>query len=135
VGDEGKALILASRSGLALVDGLVLREVNSTGVFVVTGRTGHYARAGDSVGVVDLIPLEVPVALLRSLKRVARVKPVIRAVENKHPGIGVVVTGNEIVEGLRRNLAGPIVLEKIKSYDRVPGKLVYSRDDVEEISS
>jgi hypothetical protein len=137
VGDEGKALILASKSGLVLVDGSVLREVNSTGVFVVvTRRTGHYVRAGDLVGVVDLIPLEVPAAFIEELEeRVARVRPVIRVVENKHPRIGVVVTGNEIVEGLRRDLAGPIALEKIKSYDCVPGELVYSRDDVEEISS
>jgi len=135
--EEGKALLVAERSGLVLVNGLVLREVNSTGAFiVVTRRTGYYARKGDLVGVVDLVPLDVPLDFLVELeKRVMEYGPAVNVVENKNPKIAVIVTGNEIVEGLKRDLAGPVVLDKIRSYECTPGRLVYARDSAEEISS
>ncbi len=134
--EEGKALLIAEKSGLLLVNGLVLKEVNSTGVFVVvTRKTGYYARKGDLVGVVDLIPLDVPLDFLVKLeKKVAEYGSAVNVIENKHPKIAVVVTGNEIVDGLKRDLAGPVVLDKIKSYECTPGRLIYARDSVEEIS-
>jgi molybdopterin biosynthesis enzyme len=135
--EEAKALLLAEKSGLLLVRGEALREVNSRGLFVVvTRRTGHYARRGDLIGVVDLIPLYIHRELLNEhVEVLAEYKPVISVIENKHPKIGVVVTGNEIIEGLKRDLAGPVVVEKIKYYECTPGRLEYARDYAEEISN
>jgi hypothetical protein len=134
---EAKALLLAAKSGLLLVKSEALREINSKGVFiVVTRKSGYYARRGDIVGVVDLIPLYIHRELLdEHVEILAKYKPVITINENKQPKIGVVVTGNEIVEGLRKDLASPIVIEKIKRYECIPGDVEYARDSTDEISN
>jgi len=136
LGEEGKALLIAEKSGLLLVNGTVLKEINSTGVFVlVTRKTGSYIRRGDLIGIVDLIPLDVSVEFFEVFERkLVEYRPIIRVIEHKHPKIGVVVTGTEIVEGMRRDLAGPIVLKKISEYECIPGRIEYARDDLEEIS-
>lgn len=134
--EEGKALLIAEKSGLLLVNGVALKEINSTGIFVlVTRKTGSYVKRGDLVGIVDLVPLDVSVKIFEELeKKIAHYKPVIRVIENRHPRIGVIITGTEIVEGLRKDLAGPVVLKKISEYECTPGRLEYARDDIEEIS-
>ena len=135
--EEGKALLIAEKNGLLLVSGVALKEINSTGVFVlVTRRTGSYVRRGDLVGIVDLVPLDISVEIFEELKkRITDHRPIVRVVEHKYPRIGVVITGTEIVEEVRKDLAGPIVLQKISEYECIPGRLEYARDDVEEISS
>jgi len=137
IAEEAKALLIAERSGLLLVNGGVLRELNSTGLFIiVTRKTGFYAREKDLVGVVDLVPLYIHVEVLREIEdKITKHRPVISIVQNKHPRIGVVVTGTEIVEGVRTDLAGPVVYDKIRQYNCTPGRLEYARDNVGEISS
>lgn len=133
--EEGKAALLANAAGLLLVNRDGLREINSDGVFVViTRRSGSYVAKGELVGIVDLVPLEVPEEYMRALEgRLARYLPLITVKPSKQPKVGIVVTGTEIVEGLRPDLASPVVIEKLREYGCVQGALVYARDDPEEI--
>jgi len=134
--EEGKALLYAMVNGLLLVDSERLKKVNSTGVFiVVTRRTGDYVKEGDLVGVVDLVPLTVERSLVEKLVRdIEGEYPVIRVMKSKKPRVAVLVTGTEIVEGLRKDLAAPIVAEKLKRYGCELGVVEYARDDIEEIA-
>lgn len=134
---EGKAYLYASANGLLLVNSRKLREINSTGVFVVvTKRTGSYVKVGDVVGVVDLVPLTVERSVVKELAESAtREGPVIHVVETKRPRVGLLVTGTEIVEKLREDLATPIVKAKLERYDCSLGSVHYARDDLSEIVS
>lgn len=133
--EEGKAFLYAMANGLLLVDSTRLKKINSVGVFVVvTRKTGSYVKTGDLVGVVDLVPLTVERGLVEKLlKDIEGEYPVIRVVKSKKPKIAVLVTGTEIVEGLKKDLAAPIVAEKLKRYDCELGVVEYARDDIGEI--
>lgn len=133
--EEGKAFLYAATNGLLLVDSTRLKKINSVGIFTVaTRRTGSYVKTGDLVGVVDLIPLTVERTLVEKLlKDVEDKHPIIRIAKSKKPKIAVLVTGTEIVEGLKEDLAAPIVAEKLKQYDCELGAVEYARDDIKEI--
>lgn len=134
--EEGKAFLYATVNGLLLVDSERLRKINSTGVFVVvTRKTGNYVKEGDLIGVVDLIPLTVKRSFIETLmKDLEGGYPIIRVIKSKKPKIAVLVTGTEIVEGLKKDLIAPIVAEKLKQYDCELGVIVYARDDIEDIT-
>lgn len=134
--EEGKAFLYAAVNGLLLVDPTRVKKINSMGVFVVvTKKTGSYVKRDDLVGTVDLIPLTVERSLIEKLiKDIEGGYPVIRIAESKKPKIAVLVTGTEIVEGLKKDLATPIVAEKLKQYDCELGVVEYARDDIEEIT-
>ncbi len=134
--EEGKAYVVAEESGLLVVDSEGLKKINSTGVFVVvTRRTGSFLRKGDLAGVVDLVPLEVPETYLEQLIEELKPRlPLLRLYKSKHPRVGVIATGTEIVEGLKKDLATPIVAKKIQEYECIMGRTLYARDDLGEIS-
>lgn len=134
--DEGKAFLYSTTSGLLIVNSEGLKKINSTGFFVVvTRKTGSYVRKRDIVAVVDLIPLTVSKSFVEKLKEeLSKFGPLIRVVEAKHPKVAILVTGTEIVEGLRKDLAVPIIVEKLKRYECTLGKVEYARDNLEEIA-
>ena len=134
--NEGKAIIYASTRGLLLVNSRGLSELNSTGIFVVvTKKNGAMVEQGDLVSVVDLVPLFVEARVLEELKlKILGYLPLIRVVEAKKPKIAILVTGNEIIDGLRKDLASPVVAAKLGKYGCELGKVEYARDDLLEIS-
>jgi len=133
---EGKAFLRAGVDGLLFFDPGELAKVNSTGVFLVIARkSGSYVKRGDIIGVVDLIPLSIPHEYLSYVsENLLQGRKLIKVYENKHPKVGIVVAGTEIVEGRKRDMASPVVIEKLRYYEIQQGALVYSRDDEYEIA-
>lgn len=133
---EGKALLKSTVNGLLIVDSAGLKKINSTGVYaVITRRGGTYVRQGELVAMVDLIPLSVPVDYpLHVFNDLLGSRKIIHVYESKHPRVGLVITGIEIVDGRKRDLATPVIVEKLRLYELQQGTLVYARDDEKEIS-
>lgn len=133
--EEGKAALFAATTGLLLVNRGGLRKVNSEGVFMlITRKNGSYVTKGELVGIVDLVPLEIPEDYMEALKgKLAGDLPLIGVKPSRRPRVGIVVTGTEVVEGLRPDLASPVVVEKLREYNCAQGALVYARDEPDEI--
>ncbi|WP_276813634.1 molybdopterin-binding protein [Desulfurococcus amylolyticus] len=133
---EGKALLRSAVNGLLMVDSTLLEKINSTGVYVViTRRKGVYVKHSDIVGIVDLIPLSIPRDYLSYISsEILASRKILQVYRNTHPKIGIIVTGTEIVEGRKKDLASPVVVEKIRLYELEQGALVYVRDDESEIA-
>ncbi|MEM4718319.1 MAG: molybdopterin-binding protein [Desulfurococcaceae archaeon] len=132
---EAKTYLYSKVNGLLLVDSERLAKINSGGVFVVvTKKTGKYVKQGELIGVIDVIPLYVEKDTIDKLEKELVIgTPLIRVIQTVNPRVGLIITGSEIVDGLREDLASPIVLDKLKQYDCLPGEVVYARDDLEEI--
>lgn len=132
---EAKAYLYSKVNGLLLVDSERLAKINSSGVLVVvTKKTGIYVKQDELVGVVDVIPLYVEIEEFEKIeKELLTGTPLIKVIKTVNPRVGLIVTGSEIVDGLREDLASPIVLSKLKQYDCIPGDVIYARDSLEEI--
>lgn len=132
---EAKVYLYSTANGLFFVDSNRLIKLNSTGSFVmITLRTGNYVRTGDLIGVIDLIPLYIKrEEFERVVNEVVLKTPLIHVYESRKPRVGVIITGTEIVEGLRKDLALPIIQDKLQRYDCVRGDVLYVRDDLDEI--
>lgn len=132
--EEGKAFLYASTNGLVIVDSERLRIINSTGTFVVISRkTGNYVTKGSLIAVIDLIPLNIQREYINKLIKEIEERPLIRVVQSKNPRVAILITGTEIAEGLKKDLAAPIIVKKLKQYNCTPGIVKYARDDLNEI--
>ncbi|MEM4551311.1 MAG: molybdopterin-binding protein [Thermosphaera sp.] len=133
---EGKAFLIAREDGLVLVNREGLKKLNLSGIFVlITVRNGAFARVGDVIGVVDMVPLTIPTSLFNEfIDEFKKDYPLISLHPSRIKKIGIVVTGNEIVDGLKEDLAGPIIERKIKEYGCSKVYYAQSRDDENEIA-
>ncbi|MEM4487801.1 MAG: molybdopterin-binding protein [Desulfurococcaceae archaeon] len=133
--EEGKANLHALANGLLLVESSRLYKLNSSGLFVVvTLRNGSYVKRGDLIGVVDLIPLTVKKSSLDELQKRVVNGPLLRVVPSKKPKVALLVTGTEIVEGVREDMCTPVVAMKLKQYDCELADVDFARDDLKEIA-
>jgi len=120
--EEGKAVVKSLVNGVLVLNENLLYKVNNSGVFVVVSRSnGAYVRRGDTVAVVDLIPLYISRRVLDDLLEevsspIFMVKPIVRR------KVGLVVTGTEIYEGRIKDEATGVVESKVEMYG---GELVY----------
>lgn len=132
---EAKVYMYSTVNGLLVVDSAKLVKLNSTGSFVmITLKTGSYVREGDLVGVVDLIPLYIKREEFEYIKtNLLGNSPIINVYKTKRPKVGIAITGTEIVEGLKEDLALPIILDKLNKYDCIKGDVVYLRDEFDTI--
>jgi len=133
---EGKALLLSRSKGLVRVNRAGLMKVNSTGIFLlITLKTGSLVRENGLIGIIDMVPLKVSRSsfnkLLEDVKMETPIVSVKPAVSKK---AGIIVTGNEIVDGLKKDLAGPIIEAKLKHFDCSVVFYAQSRDDEDEIA-
>ncbi len=133
--DEGKAVIKSSVNGVLLVNEDAMYEVNKSGVFVIVSRrSGSYVKRGDTVAIIDLIPLYISREVMNDLLKkacnaIVSVKPVVKR------RVGLVVTGTEIYEGRIKDEATSVVESKVEMYG---GEVVYKTitpDDVGVIKS
>jgi molybdenum cofactor synthesis domain-containing protein len=134
--EESKAYIRAAKTGLLVVNSEGLKRVNASGFYIVaTRRTGSFLRERELAGVVELIPYMISEQAYRDLVESIRTHiPILTLHPARRLKIGIVVTGTEVVTGKVRDLASPVVVEKIKEYGCEPGEILYARDDELEIA-
>lgn len=133
---EGKALIRAKELGLLDINSQALANLNSQGVFaVITRKKGSFLKEGELAAIVDLIPLYLKKQQMEDLLR--KIEPygkIIHFYKVVKPKISILIVGNEIVDGLKKDIATPIVKNKLAQYSCVSGEVDYARDDVKEIA-
>jgi len=113
----GKALIRSTVNGVLLVDEENLTLINVGGDFaLITRKPGISVSVGEAVAIVDLIPFFVRTETIDTIRRELRGKKVINVKAFKNLRFGIIVTGTEIYEGKVKDLASPIVREKIIKY-------------------
>lgn len=135
--EEGKGFVIAKESGLILVNTKALNFINSTGtLLLITRRHGSWVKRGDLIAVSELVPLVVERSWFNHLiSELKSTGPAVELVPSVHPKIGLVVVGNEIVDGIVKDQASPVVVDKLRQYECYQGDLVYVRDDEEKIAS
>lgn len=135
--EEGKGFVKARNSGLVLVNNKALSFINSTGsLLLISRRHGSWVKRGDIVAVSELVPLMVERSWFHSvISELRAMGPAVELAPPIHPKIGIVVVGNEIVDGLVKDQASPVVVDKLRQYECYQGDLVYVRDDEEKIAS
>lgn len=118
---EGKAVIKASTKGIVKVATEALMKINSSGDFIViTRKSGTHVEEGDLVAIVDLIPLYVSGESITRLKKsIENELPVVHVKPYKGLKAGAIITGTEVYEGRVKDLASPIVKEKVEKYGGV----------------
>lgn len=132
---EGKAFLVSESRGMLLVKGEVLWEVNRQGVFVVgTRRTGSFVEEGVEVGFVDLVPLTVSRKLLDEIASLVRGREAIAVRPARPTSIALVVTGTEVYEGRKRDMAESVVRSKAEAYGATVERKVVVPDDLDAIT-
>ena len=113
----GKAIIRSTLNGVLLIDGEGLRLINSGGEFaLVTREPGIGVSVGDILAVVDLIPFYISEKSLNSISKRLGGRKVIYVKPFKPLSFGVIVTGTEIYEGRVKDMASPVVENKVSKY-------------------
>ena len=122
---EGKLRLSAARDGLLIVDKERLERFNNApGVMCASQRGFTPVAKGDEVASTRAIPLYLPVADFRSAMAILEEKPLFKVLPLRKAKAGILVTGNEIFEGITEDKFIPIISSKIKGYQ---GWIVESR--------
>jgi formylmethanofuran dehydrogenase subunit E len=113
---EGKIDLAAARDGLFVVDEDALLRLNCTpDVVAATRHTGSLVRTGDKVAGTRAIPLYIRRATLDAALAAAGETPLCRVLPLEAAAVGILVTGNEVFEGLITDRFAPIVAAKVEA--------------------
>ncbi|WP_051694260.1 FmdE family protein [Desulfohalovibrio reitneri] len=112
---EGKAVLRAGMDGLLLVDVVGLERFNRTpGVICASRQTGSLVNAGQEVAAARAIPLYLEREQLeRAVESLDG--PAVRVAALRPRGVGVLVTGTEVFQGLVNDRFAPIVRAKVEA--------------------
>ncbi len=113
---EGKISITASMDGLFKVDVNALMQFNLQGdVMCATRHTNTMVKRGDTVAATRAIPLLVSRRKVRDAVGSAlfSTNGVLRIVPLKQPRVSVLITGNEVYNGLIKDKFEPVITKKV----------------------
>ncbi len=133
---EGKIKLLAERDGLFKVNTAALAAFNMVDeVMCATLHSHTLVKKGDLVAATRAIPLvmkrvviERAAAIAQQNGAVLEVKPIRKA------RVGLVITGNEVYQGLIEDRFAPILTEKIIALDSEVNRVLFAPDDAEIIN-
>ncbi|MCD6324108.1 MAG: molybdopterin-binding protein [Desulfurococcales archaeon] len=132
----GKALLRASTDGLLVVDEEAVREINKEGEFaLITRHSGIGVRRGEAVGIVDLIPFYVRREVIHRLEEALSGRKAVSVKPFRNLRVGLIVTGTEVYEGKVKDLASPVVHDKVRRYGGVVTRSTIVPDDKDVIAS
>lgn len=136
---EGKMTLLAEKKGLLKIDLEQLDAVNDLDELMFATIHRHMVvEDGTPVAGTRIIPLTISkekIDLIEKglLEEQKKGNPMIFLKELHSFKIGIVVTGTEVFEGRIEDRFGPVLVKKAKEYNGVFHKMVFSRDDEQEI--
>ncbi len=118
---EGKITLTASRPGLYRADKAALREINGVGDYTVASRAGNTAvRDGDKLAGARIVPLVTKRETVERALAIARAhRPVLSVLPYRPLKTAIIITGNEVYEGLIRDRFEPVLREKLPAYGAV----------------
>lgn len=115
---EGKISLSASRDGLFCVNKKALRAINGVGDYTVACRAGNTAvRAGDKLGGARIVPLVTKKSTVERAVQAARESyPVLSVLPYRPLKTAIIITGNEVYEGLIQDRFEPVLRAKLPAY-------------------
>lgn len=131
---EGKINFTATREGLFVVDADRLETFNMVpGVMCASRKTCTLASEGRHVAATRAIPLLLPRADFDRAMGVLRDGPILRVLPFRKARVGILVTGNEVFQGLIEDRFIPIIRGKVERLGCTVVKSLIAPDDREAI--
>jgi molybdenum cofactor synthesis domain-containing protein len=133
---EGKIKLLADRDGLLSVDTTVLAAFNMVEeVMCATLHNHTLVRKGDQVAATRAIPLVMKRAPIERAAAIARQNGSVLSVRSLRRGrVGLIITGNEVYQGLIEDRFAPLLTEKVTTLGSEVAALDFVLDEPETIS-
>jgi molybdenum cofactor synthesis domain-containing protein len=133
---EGKIKLLAEKDGLFTVNTAALAAFNMVDeVMCATLHSHTLVRQNDLVAATRAIPLVMKRASVERAAAIARQNDAVLAVKPIHKArVGLVITGNEVYNGLIEDRFAPILSEKMKALGSKVIGVAFAPDDAELIS-
>ena len=133
---EGKINLLADRDGLLVVNTAALAAFNLVEeVMCATLHSHTLVNSGDLVAGTRAIPLVMKRAPIERAAAIARQKGWVLSVKTLRPArVGLVITGNEVYQGLIEDRFAAILAEKVAALGSEVAALNFAPDDAEVIS-
>jgi molybdenum cofactor synthesis domain-containing protein len=134
---EGKIKLLAGRDGLLAVNTAALAAFNMVDeVMCATLHSHTLVKKGDLVAATRAIPLIMKRAPIERAGVIARQNGAVLTVKSiRKAKVGLVITGNEVYNGLIEDRFAPILTEKIKALGSEVLDVTYAPDDAEQIKT
>jgi len=132
---EGKISLKAAFKGLLKVNDAALLEYNRVPDMCCASRHTHsVVEAGDVVAATRVIPLIIDEQVLEAGVEVARkAGGVFSVAPLSHPRTGIIITGNEVYNGVIDDKFAPILRKKLQAFGCEAAETVFTPDDKGEI--
>ena len=133
---EGKITLRALHDGLFKVDVDALMQFNMFGeLMCATRHTNSMVKKDDIVAATRAIPLMVASTTVEAAAAAARraAAGVLRVAPIKSPKVGIMITGNEVYNGLIKDKFKPVITKKVTELGGQVVAVVYLPDDDEMI--
>ncbi len=133
---EGKVHIVAKQDGLLKVNRDAVTKINSVNYTVVSTLHGNrLVKAGETLAGVKVVPLVVDIDTIETVEKIASQYQEIIAVKPlKSLKTGIITTGNEVFYGRIQDRFGPVLQEKIETYQASFGGITYQPDNTAAIT-
>ncbi|MBQ9064430.1 MAG: molybdopterin-binding protein [Blautia sp.] len=133
---EGKIELIADTTGLLKIDRVKLLAINSLGNMMIASRHGDFpVFEGDTVAGTRVIPLVIEKERMEEAKAAAKGGPIFRILPFKEKKVGIVATGNEVLNGLIEDKFTPVMEQKIKEYRGTVAGHALTGDDKERTAA
>jgi hypothetical protein len=133
---EGKLKLMALTNGLFKVDVSALLAFNMLGEVMCATRHGNImVSKGQEVAGTRAIPLLIKKEVVQKAAEIGRsVAGILRVVPLKPHKVGVIITGNEVFEGLIQDRFEPIIREKVAALASEVMAVIFTPDDSSRIA-
>jgi hypothetical protein len=133
---EGKISFYAAHDGMLVIDVAALTSFNMIDeVMCATRHTNTLVNKGDLVGATRAIPLVMKRAPIERAASIAGQNGGVLSVHAlKKATVGLIITGNEVYQGLIEDKFAPVLKEKIANLGSFVKSIIFTPDDENEIS-
>ena len=134
---EGKINLLADKDGLLSINTAALISFNLVDeVMCATLHNHTLVKKGEIIAATRAIPLVMKRAPIERAAAIARQNgSVVSVKELRHARAGLVITGNEVYNGLIQDRFAPILTEKLQSLNSEVRSLEFAPDDENRIAA
>jgi hypothetical protein len=135
--NEGSSPIVAEKDGILKIDVERLQEINEIeGLGVATQHTDRLVKTGERIAVAKIFPLIIQEEKIRKVSDICKtVGPIIKVIPLKKRKVGLIITGNEVYNGLIKDEFAPVMKRKIGKLGSSIERVVYAPDDTDKIVS
>ncbi|WP_371371584.1 molybdopterin-binding protein [Sporomusa aerivorans] len=133
---EGKVTICAGQDGLLKINRAAVTEINTVDYTVLSTLHGNrLVQAGQILAGVKVVPLIVDKQTIRNVEQLAAQYQDIVAVKPLQSlKTGIITTGNEVFYGRIQDRFGPVLREKVETYNATFNGIAYQPDNTETIA-